>query len=323
MLCRWHSFGCTYSLTGENGQIPRDFFSHEKDISSHAHLITPDKVFDLLTQCRDQASTLTELAKVLEKYKENEDSDSNDDKVENENVVSKKRKTDNTVSVPFVKNDQTVLSILQTQVYGDMTDEITFPEHFADAQNAQNPQDAQNLLLDRYVPLLYPNVVIENGEHNSLIRVMFKTNDLKHTHFGIMNARGSYLRRFIQNSRHTLADYVDEPAQSSMFSYVHVHEEKDQEDTYSLVLQFRDFADQVNMFEGHYRDLRIVLFCLSRAPSPRITAYDAGCIFRVSPNKFYLTAKRLTQVISELKWDEPAPAAPPMMGVRPTMRMCL
>lgn len=305
MFCCWHSFGCT--------QSPHDLIAHEKDLEIHAHLITPAKVFDLLRQGRDQAFALTELTKVLEKYGYVE----KDVEKSIEDTVSKKRKTtDNTVSVPFIRNNDTVLSIVDTQVYGDTTDDSTFPKHFAATDHGKD------MLLDRYVPLLYPNVVIENGEHNSLIRVRFQTNDLMHTQLGIMNARGSYLRRFVQNSRHALVDYANAPGESDMFSYIHVYEEKDEEDMYSLVLQFRDFADQVNMFEGHYRDLRIVLFCLTCEQSPpTITVYNAGCIFRVSPNKFYLTAKRLMQVIGELKWDEPAPAVPPMMGVRPTMRM--
>ena len=224
-----------------------------------------------------------------------------------------------TVSMPFRKHEHVSIHVLDTAVYADENHEDTFPIYLK-----ASPTHYVN---GHFCRLAYPTVVIENRASNSLIRVRFqvKGEDIKadELHFGVMNARGQYLRRLVNGSRHPLKDYIGGATHSSdMFSLIQLEQNVcDEGQIFDLTIQFRDFSSH-NIFEGHYRDLRIVLMHIN-VKEMSIGAYDASSIFRVSPNQYYIVEKRLPLVIQELKWDQPVPPVPPMMGVKPTMRIQL
>lgn len=222
-----------------------------------------------------------------------------------------------TVSMPYQKHESISVKVTETAVYADENDEDTFPDYMKTM-----PAEYVNA---RFCRLAYPTVVIENGSSNSFIRVRFQVqgdeSKMEDLHFGVMNARGQYLRRLVSGSRHVLKEYTTDMKKSSdMFAVIHVKELlSDEGRQYELLLQFRDFSEH-NMFEGHYRDLRIVIMYMTEKA---IGSYDASAIFRVSPNQYYIMERRLPFVIQELKWDQEAPPVPPMMGVKPTMRIQL
>lgn len=239
-----------------------------------------------------------------------------------------------TVSVPYLPIDLVAIRILYTRVYADKNSD-TFPRHLV----SSDASDEKNLtfLNKVWCRLKYNSLVNEDGTQNSMVRVRFVSNDVSNMHFGLMIARGTYLRRLINGSRHALSPYLslsssdkdeemkekNDTHDSEMFSFIRV--EHVEHDTYDLFFQFRDFSKETtNLFEGHYRDVRVVLFNMPTSPStgPVITTYEAGAICRVSPNKQYLPEKRVDAVVQELKWNEDGvPPAPPMMGVHPTMRI--
>lgn len=284
MLCRWAPLGCRIVDDIEN------ILEHEK--TDHSSFVSTEKLFDLLGDYR------TVQARVVEVMSRRKNS---------KRKVSEQEE-ENNISVPFIADEKSTVKIIDLKVFADMSDEKTFPGHMVDYSNDSNHSN--------FRLLKYPNVVIENGHHNSRIHIHFQTNRIDQVQFGLINAKGDYLRRLVRGSRHSVISV----SESEMFQVIEL-ESLGGKDSYRLTLQFADFSGDQNVLEGHYRDLRFLLFCMNENV-PVITSVDASIVMRISPNADYLSEKRLPIIVGELGWDEPVPATPPMMGSKkPTMRI--
>lgn len=313
MDCVFRPLGCSFSSTDI-----KSLCEHERNIDVHTNLMSDIKIKQLL---HDYRHIKTQLMEAYASRKSEDNNEKNDTIDTNESNDSNEYVT---LSVPFEPRSEYHIKVLSTYVYADSSDASTFPTYLCGDQKEVLEE------MPHMIRLKYPSVVIENGIHNTIIVVRFETNCIESTQFGLMNARGTYLRRLVSGSRTALTEcepVSNDPSipSSNMFSimqYKILHEENGRF-TVDLFLQFNDFANSSNMFEGHFRDLRVLLFHMTSTAdqSYTITAYDAGMPFRISPNKMYLQEKRVALAVNELKWSEPVPPVPPMMGIHPTMRI--
>lgn len=220
-----------------------------------------------------------------------------------------------THTIPYVSDRRTWISIVSTTVYADQSDTDTFPAHLVEEKSES--------FIQTYRPLKYPSLVVENGRHNSIVAVRVRTNGWKHLQLGWMNHHGTYLRRLIPGTRVQVSSPTDSE-ENSLFEEIKVtllsHDEDDDVHEAEILFKVRDMTDD-NRFEGHYRDLRVVAFCMDLNDRV-IRAYDVGIVIRTSPNASYLSEKRVSATAVELGWNQ-ALVVPPMMGVRPTMRIDL
>lgn len=223
------------------------------------------------------------------------------------------------VSIPYVDDGSVKIVINETHVFADRTDHDTFPSYMEshDTEHLEFPESKHS-----FSRLQYPSVVVDNGHSNTFIRIRFQVIgqlQIEYLQFGLANARGIYLKRLVSGTRHMMKDYYNCTGSSATFSHIHFKRVADDtENQFELLLQFRDFS-QNNIFKGHYRDLRVFMFHMN---SSAICSYDASSIFRVSPNKLYISEKQLENVVHAMKWNMPPPELPPLVGrTQMTLRM--
>lgn len=311
MYCRYGPLGCTF-----RAYEAVDLVNHER--GDHSEFTTPTSLYRFLGDFRRMQLQIIDRVSDEEAQPSSNVSDNKERELE----------ASNTVSVPYRLEECAQIRVTEMRVFADGSDDQTFPDYLMDADHLHNHPAA----FAHFRPLKYPSVVIENGIHNSLImiRIHFHGNvevNKKFIHFGLMNARGTYLRRMISQSRHCL-DSIDPIDDTGLMTEVDdplfrcLCYRPSGVNEYELYLQFRDTPN--HMFEGHYRDLRVLVLCMSEDMSV-IQSYDASSIFRVSPNRNYLPEKRVSCTVQELKWDSEwwfkKPEVPPMLGVHPTMRI--
>lgn len=310
MECRFKPLGCTFTCVELS-----ELSAHETDERVHAEWMSFSSIFHWLGEHRHLKHQLvmslsSQLSPPSQPSPPSPPSQS-----------SPSTPDHNTQSVPYVVDHRTWVSIVSTTVYADESDPATFPTHLV--------EEKTDSVFSSYRPLKYPSLVVENGSHNSIVVVRVRTNGWRHLQLGWMNHHGTYLRRLIPGTRVNVTRPSDSDPEL-LFELVDVkilHQpdpapsEEEENHTYEADISFkvRDMTGE-NRFEGHYRDLRVVAFCLESTPRPVIRSYDVGMVMRTSPNASYLSAKRVPSTEVELGWNQ-APVVPPMMGVRPTMRM--
>jgi hypothetical protein len=298
--CRFQPLGCRFSHSHLANVV-----THEQEEDAHASILTFTSIFHLLGEHRA-------LKQQLMSAYTSEPSSSLPSSLPSSPALPSAASS--VCSVPFVRDPHVFVSILSTTVYADQSDADTFPHHLV--------EEKSNVRFGTYRPLKYPSLVVENGIHNSIVSVRVRTNDWSGLQVGWMNHHGTYLRRLIPGTRLSVSD-LSRSEEGLLFEDVKIDVQSQKEEVYEaeISLRVRDMTGQ-NRFEGHYRDLRIVGLCLSENEmnQPVIRAYDVGVVMRTSPNASYLSAKRVPTTEVELGWNLP-PVLPPMMGVRPTMRI--